>query len=168
MTQEEKQQLLAGMFQGADLRGAQVIAVNEGNVYYQPVCHSNGEDDGIVSRTDEQIARALVAVTGKDKVLNNQQLWLGACCLLMGKYGFPKNLSLCCEKILGLPYGDEKPELECKYDNIRKFAYMRFVREDVDTWDSYQPKDDEKRLFYGCQAVASELRKTLKGLPEEE
>lgn len=111
--------------------------------------------------TDDVIARAISSINGKDKAINNYQVWLGACCLLMCKYGFPQNLEMCCSKITTLPYKDEPLPLECKYESIRKFAYLKFVREDVDKWDSYQPKDDEKKLFYGCKNVKQELEKAL-------
>ncbi len=117
--------------------------------------------------TDEQIARALVSINGKDKVLNNYQVWLGACCLLKDKYGFPKNLEACCDKIMSLPYDDDNSlEITCKYESVRKFAYLKFVNEDVTTWDSYQPKDDEKKLFYGCHQVARELDKAILSVAE--
>ncbi len=111
--------------------------------------------------SDEQIARALLSINGKGKVLNNYQLWLGACCLLKGKYGFPKNLDKCCEKIMNLPFNGNSLDIECKYDSIRKFGYLKFVNEDVETWDEYQPKEDEKKLFFACQQVATELDKAL-------
>ena len=111
--------------------------------------------------TDEQIAQALLNINGKDQVLNNYQLWLGACCLLMGKYNFPRNLEKCCERINSLPYNGKTLALECKYDNIRKFSYLKFVKEDVDKWSSYQPQDDEKKLFYGCYEVVQELDRKL-------
>ena len=113
--------------------------------------------------SDEQIAQALIAINGKDKVLSNYQLWLGACCYLMGRCNYSRNLEMCCNKINHLPYGDVKLDIECKYDNIRKFGFLRFVKEGVDTWDDYQPKEDEKKLFYGCKAVVNELDFRLNG-----
>lgn len=110
--------------------------------------------------TDEQIANALQAINGKENVLNNYQLWLGACCLLMNRCSYPRNLEMCCDKINGLPF-DRQLSIECKYENIRKFGYLKFVREDIDHWNSYQPQDDEKKLFYGCKAVMEELDKVL-------
>lgn len=109
---------------------------------------------------DEEIAKALAAINGKDNVLNNYQLWLGACCLLMGKYGFPKNIESCCDRINNLPF-KEKLMLECKYESIRKFAYLKFVKVDVDEWDGYIPKDDEKKLFNGCNEVVKVLDSLL-------
>ncbi len=118
------------------------------------------EHKGVRRYSDEQIARALLSINGKDKALNNYQVWLGACCLLKGKYGFPKSLDACCDKIISLPYGCSL-DIACKYESIRKFSYLNFVNEDVATWDSYQPKDEEKKLFYGCHQVATELDKAL-------
>lgn len=111
--------------------------------------------------SDEQIAEALIAINGKEKVLNNYQLWLGACCFLMARCHYPKDLELCCNKITGLPYGINKLEFDCKYENIRKLNYLKFVNTDIAEWDDYEPKDDEKKLFYGCKAVMKELDKML-------
>ena len=140
---------------GNNIAQQMTITIN-GNVY-------NGQAQEIQCQyTDEQVAQALLAITGKDKVLNNYQLWLGACCLLMARCDFPRDLERCCDCIAQLPYGSETLPIECKYENIRKFSYLRFVREDVDTWREYQPKEDEKKLFYGCKTVAEELDKKLK------
>lgn len=111
--------------------------------------------------TDEEIAQALAAINGKEKVLNGFQLWLGACCFLMARCNYPKDLELCCNKIAGLPYGESELEFECKYENIRKLNYLKFVNMDIDKWDDYEPKDEERKLFYGCKAVVKELQKLL-------
>ncbi|MBQ8936409.1 MAG: hypothetical protein IJ066_01575, partial [Bacteroidaceae bacterium] len=74
----------------------------------------------------------------------------------------PKRLESCCEKIAALPYGNERLPLECKYESIRKFAYMRFVREDVDTWETYSPREEEQKLFYACLKVKQELDKAIR------
>ena len=112
--------------------------------------------------SDEQIARAIKSINGKQNVLNNYQLWLGVCCLLSNKYGFPQNLEKCCERIKNLPYEGESLELECKYDSIRKFAYIKFLNENIDDWDAYTPKDEEKKLFYGCKDVVKQLEIAIK------
>ena len=146
-------------FQGATIHN---LVIN-GNMNKSGSEHYYGKE-GSEKRpkvTDEQVAQALLNINGKDQVLNNYQLWLGACCLLMGKYNFPRNLEKCCERINSLPYNGKTLALECKYDNIRKFSYLKFVKEDVDKWSSYQPQDDEKKLFYGCYEVVQELDKKL-------
>ncbi len=111
--------------------------------------------------TDEVIARALVTISGKNKVLSNHQLWLGACCLLRDKYDFSRNLSRCCERIAQLPYGDQRPEIECKYNNIRHLNYHKFVNKNTDEWSHYIPCEDERRLFEGCREVSVELNNTI-------
>ena len=69
---------------GNNIAQQMTITIN-GNVY-------NGQAQEVQCQyTDEQVAQALLAITGKDKVLNNYQLWLGACCLLMAR----------CDKRLG-------------------------------------------------------------------
>ena len=78
----------------------------------------------------------------------------------MGKYGFPKNLESCCNRISSLPFG-EVLSVECKYESIRKFAYLRFVTMDVDKWEDFSPNENEKRLFFGCLAVVQKLDNIL-------
>ncbi len=137
------------------------IAQTITQTYYGDVYNGQTPQQQTPKVTNEQIAQALLAINGKDKVINNYQLWLGACCLLMWKYGFPKNLEDCCDYITNLPFGDERPKLECKYESIRKFSYLRFVKLNIDEWDEYQPNDDEKKLFYGCNMVRKELEKEI-------
>ena len=111
--------------------------------------------------TDEQIASALAAINGKENVISDYQKWLGACCLLSWKYGFPKNLQQCCEKIINLPYENGKLEMECKYESVRKFANYAFVKEDARNWNTYKPNETERNLFYTCYDVAQELDKAI-------
>lgn len=125
-----------------------------GTEYYQ---YGSNKMRKSTEYSDEQIARAIKSINGKQNVLNNYQLWLGVCCLLSNKYGFPQNLEKCCERIKSLPYEGESLELECKYESIRKFAYMKFLSENVDEWDTYTPKEEEKKLFNGCKDVAKQL-----------
>ena len=111
--------------------------------------------------TDEVIARVLVEMSGKGKAINTFKKWLGVCLLLADRYGFPRDLSRCCERIAQLPYGERKPEIECKYENIRKLSYMRFVSVSIDAWDEYMPKDDERKMFYDCQEVVREFERII-------
>ena len=161
MNEQDNKALLESLMTGRNMHIGQLILDNHGTM---TINNGSGSAEQKKVRPDasaEQIARALVAINGRDKVLSNYQLWLGACCLLMNKYGFPKNLERCCEHIARLPFGEERLELECKYDSIRKFSYLKFVKEDVDKWDEYEPQEDEKRLFYGCQYVVQELDKAI-------
>lgn len=111
--------------------------------------------------TDEAIARVLVEMSGKDKAINTYKKWLGVCLLLAERYGFPRDLSRCCERIAQLPYGERKPEIGCKYENIRKLSYMKFVSVSIDDWDEYIPKADERKMFQDCQEVVREFERII-------
>ena len=145
-------------FQGATIHN---MVIN-GNMTKNGSENFGSENKKRTVYSEEQVARALLAINGKDKVLNNYQLWLGACCYLMKRCDYSQNLERCCDQIAKLPYGMMKLEIECKYENIRKFSFLKFVKEGIDTWDSYQPRKEEEKLFYGCKAVADELDRTLK------
>ena len=88
MTQEEKQTLLQGMFQGADLRGAQIIAVNEGTVYYQK--HSDGRT---VTKTEEEVKDVVSRLMEErdehgDYIMRDQDQWYAVFRVLSAKCGF--------------------------------------------------------------------------------
>mgnify|MGYP003296979784 FL=1 len=152
MNQEDKQRLVQGMFSGADLSCAQInVFVESGaKVVYKEIT-SNKEEKPKV--TDEHIANAIRAINGKDKPLNQYQHWLGVCCMLSWKYGYPRNMNDCCEHVNLLPL--DGIEYICKYENIRKLiATNSFIKEDARTWDSYKPKESERKLFNECLSVA--------------
>jgi hypothetical protein len=165
MELEETGQRRSGIF--CYFGGATINKVIINNGTYNPTVTENhyygsSEKKKNTEYNDEQIARAIKSINGKQNVLNNYQMWLGVCCLLSNKYGFPRNLEKCCDRIMNLPYEGGSLELECKYESIRKFAYMKFVNENVDDWETYIPKDDEKKLFNGCHDVAKQLEIALK------
>lgn len=154
MTQEEKMKMLQGMFQGANMQNAQINVVVESGatVVYKQVALTKSD---IPQVTDEYITNAICAINGKGKPLNEYQSWLGACCILSWKYGYPRNLKDCCERVNSLPL--EGVEYICKYENIRKFATYSFVKEDARLWSSYKPLESERTLFNECLSVAQAL-----------
>ena len=111
--------------------------------------------------TDDQIARALMAINGKDKAVNSQAAWLGACCFLAWNHGYPRNLGDCCKKIAELPLVDGSLEYECKYESIRKFGSWKFVSMDAREWPQYMPKIEEKAMFERCLTVYQALEKEI-------
>ena len=154
MKDEDKQQLLQGMFQGATLNNVQVIGVAESgsNSHYHA---------GEASRrkpTAEQLARAIAAINGKNKVLAGQQDWLGVCCLLSSKYDFALRLSDCVEQIHQLPFRENELEVECKLDNIRRFNTSQFVKIDTDKWKNYHPSASEETVFLKSYSVVKALQ----------
>ena len=133
-------------------------------------CHIN---EGIVTQdkkkvTDEQIARALMAINGKNKAIDSQRAWLGACLLLGWKYGYSRNLGDCCKQIEALPIDIESLEFQCKYDRIRMYGSWKFIKEDYNNWPSYTPRDDERLIFEKCLAVAQALEKEIEKQAEQD
>lgn len=144
---------LNGLFNGANLQDVQIVIAQSGSkVVYKQVTSTKGE---IQQVTDEQIANAIRPINGEGKPLNGYQSWLGACCILSWKYGYPRNLKDCCKRVCSLPL--EGVEYICKYENIRKFATYSFVKEDARLWSGYKPLESERTLFNECLSVAQAL-----------
>ena len=137
--------------------------INNYNVYEAPVTYNAPTTNTIEGEgkkpkvTDEQIARALVKINGKQKAVDSQRAWLGACCLLGWKYNFPRNLMDCCKRIDELPIKNEQLEFQCKYESIRMYGNWKFVKVDYKEWPNYTPRDDERQMFEKCLAVANAL-----------
>lgn len=162
MTAEEKQMLTAqalGMLQGARIGQLNMFVESGAKVVYQEMATTAPRE---LQVSDEQMAAAITAINGKGKVLNKQNLWVAVCCLLGWKYGYPRNLGACCERIQQLPL--QNLEVECKYESIRKYGTWAFVREDARHWDTYEARSDERFFFNDCLGVAraldAELHKT--------
>ena len=161
---ETERTSLQGLFAGAVVNNSQIVFAESGaKVVYKEEVKNKDEKPQV---TDEQVANAIRAINGRNKPLDNYQRWLGACCLLSWKYDYPRNIGECCQRINSLGMNDL--EFECKYENIRKLTTTnRFVKEDVRLWDSYKPREDERKLFNEClsvaQALDAEIVKQIKG-----
>lgn len=122
--------------------------------------HAVLETDGEMRQiTDGHVCRAILAINGKDRPLREFQLWAGVCCMLGWKYGYPRDMKECCERINTLPLGEL--EYPCNYESVRKMPLYRFIHEDARTWDSYKPRKDEERLFNKCLTVAQAFDKEM-------
>lgn len=154
MDENKKAEMLQGMFQGATFHNSVVVGVAEkgANISY----HGSHQSEN-AKATKEQIARALVALNGKDNVIDSQRAWLGACLLLGWKYGFPRNLNDCCKQIEQMPIDMTRLEFQCKYESIRMFGCWKFVKENYDNWATLVPRDEERQVFEKCLSVAQAL-----------
>ena len=145
------------MFSKGIVRIDQVIFEVKGdNNYHKDRCKESKS-----KVTDEHIARALAVLNGKDNVIDSQRAWLGACCLLGQKYGYPRNLGECCKRIEALPLNTDNLEFLCKYESIRMFGSWKFVRENIDDWPTYMPRSDERQVFEKSLSVAQALEKEI-------
>ena len=156
-------EMMKGLFGGANFNGeVQIVVASREKVVFKEVRMKDEERSGLQAKaTDEQVANALMAINGKGKPLSSYQTWLGACVLLWSKYDFPRNLSDCCQRINALPI--HGMEYECKYENVRKLLSInRFTKEDIDEWESYKPRDEERKLFNECLLVSKALDAEIK------
>lgn len=141
-----------------NVRIGQIIMEVKGNNTYYEQSRTVEEKKEV---TDEQLAKALIAINGKDKAVNSQAAWLGACCFLAWNHGYPRNLGDCCKKIGELPLIKGCLEYECKYESIRKFGSWKFVSMDAREWPQYMPREDEKPMFEKCLTVYQALEKEI-------
>lgn len=155
-------EMMRGLFSGANFSGeVQIVVAPKGKVVFKEAVSEEEGKQEQPKATDEQVANALMAINGKGKPLSNYQTWLGACVLLWSKYDFPRNLNDCCQRINALPV--QGLEYECKYENVRKLVGVnRFAKEDIDGWDSYKPRDEERKLFNECLQVSKALDAEIK------
>lgn len=154
MKEEVKKQMLQGMFQGATLTNVQVIGVAESGSNI----HFHAGDAAQRRPTAKQLARAIAAINGKKKILNCQQDWLGVCCLLSSKYDFALQLKDCVDQIHQLPFKENELEIDCKFDNIRRFSTSQFVKIDTDKWKNYHPSSSEETVFLKTFSVVRALQ----------
>ncbi|MBR2775946.1 MAG: hypothetical protein IKD75_02360 [Prevotella sp.] len=103
--------------------------------------------------TDEDISRAIISINGKEKPLNEKQLFLGVICVLLSKYGWAGNISACCTRINNLPM-NELFEKECDYNCIKILTAYKFASVDYKEWETYEPRTNERGIFKKCKAVA--------------
>ena len=110
--------------------------------------------------TDEQIAQALMACVGENKVINIMRKWAGAYWCLRWKCNYPVDIKEFCNKIEGMKLS--VPErLKCDYNNIRKFCKLSFM--DCDPFGKAEVKvsNMDKDVYSWCREVALKLAEEL-------
>ena len=110
--------------------------------------------------SDEQIAKALMACVGDDKVIGNMRRWAGAYWCLRWKCGYPVDIKEFCNKIDSLKL-DVPDNLKCDYNNIRKFCKLSFM--DYDPFGKAEVKvsNMDKDVYCWCREVALKLAEEL-------
>lgn len=159
MTAEDKQQLLQGMFNGAQLTNVQVIGVVEAGakvVYKEVQAGAYGHEEA----TDEQVARAIEAINGSGKPLNTKQRWAGVHWLLRWAYNYPAKPQEFCERVAQLPLPADL-EYKCDYRNIRELSTLSFMNQDPREMDKVKPSKNDEQVFYQLREVALALMAEL-------
>lgn len=155
----EKESKMGGIynyFQGATIHN---MVIN-GNMtksgpenYYQS---SNTE----ANYSDQQIAKALANIVGKDKPIDSKQKWAGAMWLLRWECNFPAKAMDFCNRINALPLPADL-EFKCEYNNIRMLSTLSFMNEDARDLENVKYKSDDKIAFLQMREVVIALRKEL-------
>ena len=101
MKDETKIELIKELSKGNVTIKQLIMEVNGTLNYYE-----NQEENGKKTVSDKQISNAIIAISGEDKPLNEQQLYLGVICVLLSKYGWSGNWADCCTRINKLPMKD--------------------------------------------------------------
>lgn len=154
MSNEELNDLLAKV--AASAKQVNILTGDHASSPY----YEAGAEPAKSKATDEQIANAIAAINGKDKILKHQKAFLGICCYLTSTQKWPNNLEACANRVALL---DPKGEwyCSCKWESIRKFSRYSFALTDYDEWEDFKPNSTENDLFIECRDVARALDQQL-------
>lgn len=154
MNNDELKELLMGV-----ASAAKQVNILTGDHASAPYYESGGKESDSRA-TDEQIARAVAAINGKDKILRHQQAFLGICCYLASTQKWPNSLEACANR-LGRLDSDGSWFCACKWESIRKFSRYAFALCDYAEWDDLKPNSSERDLFRECRDVARAFEQQL-------
>ena len=111
--------------------------------------------------SDEEISRAITAVSGKGNPLSLKRHFVGIICALQSM-GWPRKFATCCTKINSLP-GHEYFPVDCDSNAIKSTQLMRFTSVDYKEWGGYEPKTPEEAgVFRECKWAADSFIERLK------
>jgi len=115
--------------------------------------------------SDEQIARAIVAVSGEGKPLSLMKHFVGVICALQSM-GWPQKFATCCTRINQLP-GHESYPVRCDSNAIKSTQVLKFASVDYKEWANYQPKaGEEAAVFKECKFAADSFVEVLTATAE--
>ena len=139
--------------------GNQIIQTQNNN-YYGTVYQGGGGSASQNGFTDEQIAQALEACVGEDRVINNRRKWAGAYWCLRWKCNYPVDIKDFCARIDSLQL-DVPKHLTCDYNNIRKFCKLSFMDYDLFAKADVKVSSMDKDVYSWCREVALKVAEEL-------
>ena len=138
--------------------GNQIIQTQNNN-YYGTVYQTKNEN-GQNGFSDEQVAKALQACVGKDKVINTKWKWAGAYWCLRWKCYYPVDAKEFCKKIKSLDLGLSDDQ-DCNYESIRKYCSLSFMDSDPFGKTEIRVSNMEKGTYLICRQIALNLGEEL-------
>lgn len=161
MTEEERLKILETMSRGGMTVG-QLIVGNSGTVNYYD---NRATEKKSESFTDEQIARAITAISGEGKPLSRMKHFVGVICVLQSM-GWPQKFATCCTRINQLP-GHESYPVRCDSNAIKSTQALKFATIDYKEWGTYKPKlGEEAAVFKECKFAADSFVEVLTAAAE--
>ena len=130
-----------------------------GSVSYNGDVHSSKEQqpNGF---TDEQIARALEAVCGEGRPVNEKRKWAAVYWCLRWYCNYPVKGSEFCSRVARLPF-TKRLKPECDNDNIRRLIMASFMEQDARQIDNVKPEKKDEDFFAECKVVVQALAQEL-------
>ena len=132
---------LEGLFKGANLSGAQIIAVNQGEVYHQKY----GEGSSANTKTEEEVKAAIEKLMNeKDSqnefLMHDQDQWYAIFRVLSTYCGYPSKPSDFSKTMENL--GMDEIRVPCKYESFRKVTPHQ-LPQNVSLWHQYKNTADQ-------------------------
>lgn len=142
---------LEGLFKGANLSGAQIIAVNQGEVYYQKY----GEGSSANTKTEEEVKAAIEKLMNEkdsqDKYLMyDQDQWYAIFRVFSYFCGYPPKPADFSRTMENLDM--DKMRVPCKYDSFRKVSPNQ-LPQNVSLWAQYKNTADQYSMKQVVVAV---------------
>lgn len=142
---------LEGLFKGANLNGAQIVAVNQGEVYYQKY----GESSPTHSKTEEEVKNAIEKLMDeKDSqnefLMRDQDQWYAIFRVLSTFCGYPQKAPDFSRTMENLGMGEMR--VPCKYDSFRKVSPNQ-LPQNVSLWHQYKNTADQYSMKQVVVAV---------------
>ena len=152
---------ITNYFQGATIHN---LVINSGSYTHSGATinsYAHHEEQPSKYYTDEQIARAIVAINGKGKAIDSKQKMAGVYWYLRWAAGWPVGVSQHCERI-GKLFEKRKLDFPCEYENIRDWAKLSFMNEDARQMEKVRYSKNDETVFYQCREVVIALENALK------
>lgn len=151
--EKDVQSLLQGMFAGADLSGAQIIAYNDGEVNYI----KTGSERSATTLSEEKIVEAIRYILGKKGddgkfVLTHNYQWFAIQRVLAVYADYPAQTKSFVNKMANLGFGKDD---KLTYDSLIKAPETTplLARNNPEIWDSYKNRSEQ----YEAQYIVADL-----------
>ena len=116
--------------------------------------------------SERKISQSISVLNGKEKLLNEKQLFFGIIKVLQSRCGWSPNVSECCRKINELP-GADNWEIACDENNLKAPRALRFANRRYEEWRDYDPLPAEKVIFWKTKTAADSFLELLEASASE-